>query len=174
MKGPDVTESKRSSAVGADIKEATVLQILRVADLLTRIGDAQVFGKALTQAQFNVLMVLQRQGTRGGISQKDILEKLVSSKGNVSIHITNLSRMGYVRKRTSKRDSRMNVITLTAAGKRILDELEPKYVAHLEEITGDLSDKDAETVTGILSHLQERCNSALKGSPASPSGGHCP
>ena len=166
-----MTDSTRSSAAGADINEAAVLQILRVADLLTRIGDTQVFGKALTQAQFNVLMVLRRHGHGGGISQTDILEKLVSSKGNVSIHITNLSRMGYVRRKTSKRDSRMNVITLTAAGRRILEDLEPKYAAHLKEITGDLSDKDVETALAVLSHLQERCGLSLGHSDAAPSGG---
>jgi DNA-binding MarR family transcriptional regulator len=166
-----VTDSECPSAAGGDIGEATVLQVLRVADLLTRIGDSKVFGKELTQAQFNVLMVLKRHGA-GGLSQKDILENLVSTKGNVSIHISNLSRMGYIRKKTSQVDSRMNVITLTAKGKRVLDDLEPRYVQHLKEITGDLPNKDAEAAMAVLTYLQERCNATLNASDDPREGGN--
>ena len=148
-----------------------MLQILRVADLLTRIGDSQVFGKELTQAQFNVLMVLKRHGSDGGISQKDILDNLVSTKGNVSIHITNLSRMGCIRKKTSKIDSRMNVITLSAKGRRILDDLEPKYIEHLKDITGDLPADQAQMAMTVLNYLHDKCNATLHGSDSPREGG---
>jgi len=147
-----------------------VLQVLRAADLLTRIGDSRVFGKKLTQAQFNVLMVLKRLGN-GGISQKDILDNLVSTKGNVSIHIRNLGRMGYIRKRTSRSDTRMNVITLTAKGRRILEELEPRYLRHLKEITDDVPAKQAETAMAVLNHLQDKCRASLDESDAPRKGG---
>ena len=153
-----------------DVGEATVLQILRVADLLTCIGDSKVFGRDLTQAQFNVLMVLKRHGN-GGISQKDILESLVSTKGNISIHITNLGRLGYIRKKNSKADSRMNVITLTANGRRILADLEPKYLQHLKEITDDLRPDQAEAAMDLLKHLQQKGETALAGSGKPEKGG---
>ena len=143
-----------------NIGEATVLQILRVADLLTRIGDSKVFGKELTQAQFNVLMVLKRHGNEG-ISQKGILASLVSTKGNVSIHVTNLARMGYIRKKTSKADRRMNEITLTAMGRRILAALEPPYVQHLQAITDDLPLQQVEVAMALLKQLQEKCQATL-------------
>jgi len=153
-----------------DIGEAMVFQVLRVADLLTRIGDSKVFGKELTQAQFNVLMVLRRHGDRA-VSQKDILEKLVSTKGNVSIHITNLSRMGYICKKTSKADSRMNEVRLTAKGRRILTILEPMYVEHLREITDDLPRQQIEAALALLKRLQEKCQDTLAVSSATKKGG---
>ena len=161
------------SSDNADIGEATVLQILRVADLLTRIGDSKVFGKALTQAQFNVLMVLKRHG-KGGISQKDILENLVSTKGNVSIHITNLVGMGYIRRKTSKVDSRMNEITLTAKGRRVLADLEPKYVQHLTKITADLLPEQADLTMELMKSLQKKCEVALSKSGAHEDGVNTP
>ncbi len=140
--------------------EATVLQIIRVADLLTRIGDSKVFDKDLTQAQFNVLMVLARHG-EGGMSQKGILAKLVSSKGNVSIHIRNLTELKYVKTKTSPSDSRMHEITLTAKGRRVLAEVEPRYVRHLREVTGDLSSDEARAALQLLDHLQQKCRATL-------------
>ena len=165
-----MTDSKCPPTSEADIGEATVLQILRVADLLTHIGDSKVFGKDLTQAQFNVLMVLKRHGN-GGISQKDISENLVSTKGNISIHMTNLARMGYIRKKTSKADNRMNEITLTAKGRRILDDLEPKYIRHLKEITDDLPTKQAEMAMEVLDYLHDKCSTTLN-AEASQNGGN--
>ncbi len=159
-KGQAVIDSKCSSTSEADIGEATVVQILRVGDLLTRIGDSKVFGKDLTQAQFNILMILKRHGEEE-MSQKDILANCVSTKGNVSIHMTNLTHMGYVRRKTSKVDSRINVITLTAKGRRILAELEPKYVQHLKKITDDLPFKQAETAIKILDRLRGKCEDSL-------------
>ncbi len=155
-----MTDSKCPTIGDADIGEVTVLQILRIADLLTRIGDSEVFGKELTQAQFNILMILKRHGQKG-MSQKEIMEYLVSTKGNVSIHITNLSRMGHIRKKTSKIDSRMNVITLTARGRRILEELEPKYIRHLREITDNLPREQAESTIALLNELMGRCEHTL-------------
>jgi MarR family 2-MHQ and catechol resistance regulon transcriptional repressor len=170
MKTSDNASKTPGTLDRTEIGEATVLQILRVADLLTRIGDSKVFGKNLTQAQFNVLMVLKRHGN-GGISQKDILENLVSTKGNVSIHITNLTRMGCIRKKTSKSDSRMNVITLTAKGRRILAELEPRYIQHLKQITEGLPREQAETAMDVLEYLYGKCNATLNGSSVPQEGG---
>ena len=135
------------------------MQILRVADLLTRIGDARVFGKELTQAQFNVLMVLKRHD--GAVSQKEILANLVSTKGNVSIHVTNLTRMGYLRKRTAPDDGRRHEITLTAKGRRVLSRLEPLYEQQLRAVSGALGAKQTEAALSALSRLQDHCESAL-------------
>ncbi len=169
MKGNAVTETQSLSTTEADIGEETVLQILRVADLLTRIGNSKVFGKELTQAQFNVLMVLKRSGT-DGITQRDILENLVSTKGNVSIHITNLNRMGYIRKKTSSADSRMNIINLTAKGKRILEELEPRYTQHLKKITHELVPEKAEITLQVLDYFHGKCSEALKAADSDKEG----
>jgi DNA-binding MarR family transcriptional regulator len=166
-----VTPPTEQSAV--DVGESAVIHILKVADLLTRIGDSKVFGKELTQPQFNVLMVLKRHGN-GGISQKYILEKLVSTKGNVSIHITNLANMGYIRRKTSKADSRMNEITLTAKGKRILADLEPKYVQHLTRITADLLPEQADLTLELLKNLQKKCEVALSNSETPEDGVNTP
>ena len=122
MEAEEKSDGSGGGGADAGIRERVLLRILKVADMLTRIGDMSVFGAKLTQPQFNILMVLRRLD-RNGVSQKEILGHLVSTKGNVSIHIANLVRKGFVRKKTSKTDARANVITLTAKGRRVLDML---------------------------------------------------
>lgn len=143
-----------------DTRERMVLRILRVADMVTRIGSMSVFGETLTQPQFNILMILRRFGTDGA-SQKDILEFLVSTKGNVSIHIANLAKSGFIKKRTSTADARANVITLTAKGRSVLDELEPRYFEQIQKMTGDLPEDEVETTLKLLDCLKDRCEQRL-------------
>ena len=154
-------------AGGMGIGEATVLQVLRAADLLVRLGDARVFGKGLTQAQFNVLMVLKRYG-RPALSQKEMQKRLVSTKGNISIHVANLSAAGYVRKQVSEDDSRVHRITLTAKGRRALARLEPEYMSQIHTVTDGLPARQLEAVRELLATIQERCHGALSGSGIQP------
>lgn len=142
------------------VPESLVLQIIRISDLLTRMGDAKVFGKTLTQPQFNVLMILKRHG-QDGLSQKEIAGYLVWTKGNVSIHISNLTSMGHIRRKASKTDARANVITLTAKGRRILEELEPKYMKQIQKLTETLPHSQARTTINLLSKLSMKCEEFL-------------
>lgn len=149
----------------ADIGETTMLYILRVAEMITRIGDAKVFCKAITRPQFNVLMILKRHG-EDGMSQKDILAYLVSTKGNVSIHISNLLKKRYILRKTSTHDARMHVIKLTAKGKRIVNEVEPKYISQLRAVTDNLPRDQAEATIKLLEHLRLKCDDTLNHSEA--------
>jgi len=146
-----------------DERETAVLYILRVADMLNRLGDTRVFGKEISQAQFNILMILKRHGQEG-MSQKEILANLVSTKGNVSIHIRNLLKKGYVLKKTSKHDGRLHVIKLSARGRRILESVEPKYLEQLRVVVEDLPASQAETLVDLLEGLRLNCARALDGS----------
>ncbi len=143
-----------------DIGEITVIQILKVADLLLRIGDAHVFTGDLSQAQFNILMILKRYG-KDGMSQKDILSRRVSTKGNLSIHITNLLKKSYITRRISKTDNRLHEIRLAAKGRRLLEKLEPKYFKKIRELTDELSEGAAAKTLLLLTHLQAKCGELL-------------
>lgn len=146
-----------------DIGETVVIYILRVAEKLIRLGDTKVFNKTLGQAQFNILMILKRHG-KFGMSQKDILENLVSTKGNVSIHISNLLKKGYIRSKASQTDKRMHVIKLTAKGRSILKNIEPEYIKELRKLTDDLPRQQYEAAITLLDKLGERCTESLSDS----------
>ena len=97
------------------------------------------------------------------MSQKQIMENLVTTKGNVSIHVSNLSKSGYIRKRTSKHDGRMQVITLTPKGKRILERLEPIYLAQVEKIMNRFSKQEIKTTLATLAKFRTICDEELEG-----------
>ncbi len=160
-------ESSSFPWLGIDVREGVLLEIMKVADLLTRVGASDLFSDGLSQAQFNILMILKRHGKRG-MSQKDIGETLVSTKGNVSIHIGNLTRMGHVRRKTSQEDRRKQVVTLTAKGQRVLAALEPRYLEQIEVLTRPFSGDQLEAAAGFLATMQAHCEAVLSGAVDTP------
>ncbi len=140
--------------------EAVLLEILRVSDLLARVGNSTIFSKGLSMAQFNILMVLRRRGG-DGMSQKQIVENLLTTKGNVSIHMKNLTDAGLVRRRVSKHDGRMHVVTLTAKGNRILESLEPQYLAQIETLTKGLPAAEVDTTLNLLAQIRDTAAATL-------------
>jgi len=151
-----------STARSIDSGEQAILEIIKTAELLTRVGNTCVFDREISQARFNILIILKYEG-EDGISQNEILQRMVSTKGNLSIHIANLERCGYIRRQASKEDMRRNVVRLTAKGRRVLDKLEPGYEGHIRAISEDLPANRAESLTEMLRTLQERCRNLLNG-----------
>ncbi|MDP6525020.1 MAG: MarR family transcriptional regulator [Kiritimatiellia bacterium] len=149
--------------------EHAILEIIKTAELFTRVGNACVFDRELSQARFNILIILKYEGD-GGMSQKEILERMISTKGNLSIHIRNLEEGGYIKRQASKEDMRHDVITLTGKGERALKGIEPEYERHIRAVAGDLSDDKAGHLTEMLKDLQEKCRELLSADLKKPGG----
>ena len=107
-------------------KEEAVLGLLRTTELLLQHARRTLFSDGLSQAQFNILMILQHESAQG-ISQKAIGERLITTKGNTSQHIASLEADGLVKRRAATKDRRRNVITLTPKGRRLVSRVEPRY-----------------------------------------------
>jgi DNA-binding MarR family transcriptional regulator len=103
---------------------------------------ARVYGKAqqhaarhlrpfgLTVAQFDVLAQV---GAAEGLSQQDLAERLLVTKGNVCGLIDRLERLGLVARQPDPVDRRVNRLVLTAAGRRLYAEVVPAQEALLAE-----------------------------------------
>lgn len=143
-----------------DPGEQAILEIIKTAELFTRVGNTRVFDRELSQAKFNILLILKYEGS-DGMSQKEILERMISTKGNLSIHISNLEKDGYIRRQASKEDMRHDVIKLTAKGGRALDGIEPEYERHVRTMVEGLSSEKAMGLVMQLKTLQEKCRELL-------------
>ncbi|OVE75572.1 hypothetical protein BVX97_04080 [bacterium E08(2017)] len=153
-------DKKQHEVSDVQITEASVIEVIKLADLLSRIGNKDIFGKSLSQAQFHYLMVIKREDANG-VSQKLIQDSLATTKGNISIHTAKLIAKGLIRRKTSNKDARYNVVTLTAKGRNTLEELEPKYVTKMKELTSQLHVKQAETIYNAMLDLQTKCREML-------------
>lgn len=141
------------NALAGPLEEA-VLNLLHTSDMLLKHGNQQLFQGPLTQAQFNILMILSHEPQ--GICQRDLARRVVVTKGNVSQHVANLEAMGCLRRRVSADDQRYRVVKLTTKGRRQIERLEPQYQRLIRELFRELSAAELKSLVRILGKVRSR------------------
>jgi len=76
----------------------------------------------ITQRQFAVLIAVNENV---GISQTQLVELTSIDRSTLADLVGRLIAQGYLRRKRDKNDARRNVLKLSAAGKRALDDAEP-------------------------------------------------
>ena len=104
----------------------------------------------LTSAKFNVLMILQHQAGRGGMSQVDISRHLIVTASNMTRLLDNLEKEGLAQRSALRDDRRVKTIRITSKGSQLLDRAWPGYVDALKILASPLSLNEQKTLAGIL------------------------
>ncbi len=107
--------------------------------------------KGLTLAQFTVLELLYNRGEQ---TVQSIIDKVLSSSGNITVVVRNLEQMRLVSRRDNPEDGRSYLIGITPKGKTIMDEIFVVHMANLEEAFSKLSTEEKETVVTLLKKLK--------------------
>ena len=105
----------------------------------------------LTLPQFDVLATL-RFGE--GVTQQELAEQLLVTKGNVCGLLDRLERLGWVERRADPDDRRANRLHLTAAGRRKIDVVLPAHDALVRDAMRALSDVDVRSLRGLLDQFE--------------------
>ncbi|MDZ7344553.1 MAG: MarR family transcriptional regulator [candidate division KSB1 bacterium] len=104
----------------------------------------------LTLPQFGVLEALAHLGP---MKMCDIAGKLLMSGGNVTGVVDRLEQKGLVRRIVDTEDRRTFVIHLTAAGRKLIDDIFPRHALQIEKLTSALSAKEKGTLIALLKKL---------------------
>jgi DNA-binding MarR family transcriptional regulator len=104
----------------------------------------------LTLAQFDVLANL---GMGEGVTQQELAEKLLVTKGNVVGLLDRMELAGLVERRADPADRRANRIHLTRRGREALREAFPAHLAVIRGALGRLSAADRQTLSGLLERI---------------------
>lgn len=90
----------------------------------------------LTLAQFGVAEALYHKGP---LTLNEIIDKTLSSSGNIAVVVDNLIKAGLVKKSTDRADRRVRWVSLTPAGRELIGGFFPHHVQTLVEATGVLA-----------------------------------
>lgn len=101
----------------------------------------------LTIPQFGVLEVLYHKGP---LCINDIIEKTLSTSGNMTVVIENLRKDDYIIKKRDTEDQRKFMISLTKKGKNIIDEIFPEHLKNIEKILGKFTDEEKKALLLLL------------------------
>lgn len=134
--------------------ELTLLSLLRTNEMVLSVGS-KIFTKELSQPQFNIMMMLKNEDI--GLHQKEIINRVVSSKGNISIHIKKMLIQGYVYKKKDIKDKRHDRISLSQKGRNVLEPYEEKYRILMKSLFAGIPNKELLQVQNILEKLRNSC-----------------
>jgi MarR family transcriptional regulator, organic hydroperoxide resistance regulator len=129
-----------------------VTTLLRFHNRLERRMGEALGVHGLTLPQFDVLATLWHGE---GITQQELAERLLVSKGNVVGLIDRIGAAGWVERRPDPEDRRANRLYLTEAGRRILDEAWPGQVALGRKIFGSLTEGELRLMHELLERLEQ-------------------
>jgi DNA-binding MarR family transcriptional regulator len=101
----------------------------------------------LTLAQFAVLEMLYH---KGDLKVGDIIEKTLSSIGNINVVVNNLAKQGLIEKAKCKMDKRVTYVKITEEGIKLMDRIFPKHVENVAKVTEKLSIEEKRILIELL------------------------
>lgn len=105
----------------------------------------------LTPSQFMVLEVLYH---KGDMRVCEITEKILTSGGNMTVVIQNLTKENYVIKKATPGDRRSYQLSLTEKGRSIMEEVFPRHLEIMKETMDGLDEEEKVTLIGLLKKMQ--------------------
>ena len=103
--------------------------------------------KGITVSQFSVLDVLY---TKGEMRVCELIEKALSTSGNITVVIKNMEQKGWLYKKTCPTDKRAFLVGLTDEGKKLFETLLPEHRNEIKNTYSILSSEEKQELIKIL------------------------
>ena len=135
-----------------EINLGLLLSLYRAVKNVRRRETQVITASGVTFPQFEVLEALYHLGE---LTVSQLIDKTLSSIGNVSVVLDRMEADGYIRRRKSREDRRVTIVKITARGTKLMDRIFPR---HLENVTGFLEGMDQDekrTLTRLLIKLEK-------------------
>lgn len=107
----------------------------------------------ITSQQFNILRIL-RGSFPQPLSTLQIRERMLEKMSDTSRIVDRLIAKGLVKKVTCKTDRRLVDVIISDKGKKLLERLDIRQ-DEMDDVLGNLSEEDANTLSGLLDKIRE-------------------
>ena len=127
-----------------------IIALVRCTQSVHRREAPVIHAAGLTMPQFGVLDFLYHKG-----DQKicNIIERTLSTGGNMTVIIANLEKMGLVTRIDDPADRRAKIISLTKEGQKVMGTLFPDHMANLDEILSALTTAEKKQLIELAKKL---------------------
>jgi DNA-binding MarR family transcriptional regulator len=123
------------------------LRLARVFQKIDRLSADHLRCRGLSVAQFDLLAQL---GAAEGITQQELADRLLVTKGNVCQLLDRMEQRGVL---VRHQDGRANRLFLTAAGRALFDEAVPAHEATIAACFEELSRTEQMQLVRLLRRL---------------------
>jgi DNA-binding MarR family transcriptional regulator len=137
---------------GKDLRRPGLLAWLRLARIFQKVernSGEHLRGWDLNVAQFDVLAHV---GASEGMTQQELADSLLVTKGNVCQLLDRMEGRGWISRR---QQGRANRLFLTDAGRRLFDEVVPAHEALIAGRFSVLSEGEQERLHALLRKLDK-------------------
>jgi DNA-binding MarR family transcriptional regulator len=134
----------------------TLLNIFITANLLIKEAQQLFRPYGLTDAQFDILMILETQSENGMLNQTKLGHMLLVNRSNVTGLVDRMEQAGWVRRIPDGDDRRINLVEITDTGRKILDITKSIYIKRIEDITSVLSNDEKNLLIEILEKIRNK------------------
>ncbi|MFC1552023.1 MarR family winged helix-turn-helix transcriptional regulator [Candidatus Latescibacterota bacterium] len=135
-----------------------VLNIIFTGILLSKEGQRIFRPFGITEAYFNILMLLKFQSSEGRINQTILGDMLFVKKSNITGLIDRMEKAGLVTRIPDPFDRRVNFVEITSAGSEIFEKASKVYYERIAEIMYSFSKSDFNDLFRLLESVRERLN----------------
>lgn len=133
--------------------QGVVGRVLRLSRLFER-GLATVFSQyQINGGEFDVLATLRRVGGEAGLSASDLASRCMLSSAAMTNRLDRLEDMGLVRRRPDPADGRVVRISLTAAGRDLIDDAFPLHAKNQDAMLTMLSGDERQNLADLLARV---------------------
>lgn len=134
----------------SDLNLKTLIALSRATNSVHRREYKTIKEGGLTVSQFSVLEVLYH---KGALRVQEIIEKTLSTGGNMTVVIENLVKDDLVMRYKDPEDKRASLISITDKGKAIIEDIFPRHVENINEIFSTLTVEEKKSLISVLKKL---------------------
>ncbi len=145
------------------VHEQALLNLLRTADRLDRALEKRIRPLGITSTQYNVLRILRGAHPRG-LTCSAIGDRMITAEPDITRLLSRLKKLGLVRQHRDPRDRRILWTRVSAAGLKMLREMDPMMERMPAELLGHLGAKELDELIRLL----EKSHQGVEGGATQP------
>jgi DNA-binding MarR family transcriptional regulator len=115
----------------------------------------RALGKALAPLDLKIVQLdlLMNVHRHPGISQQDVARRLLVGRSNVTMLLPELERKKLMTRAADEKDKRIQRLTVTDKGEKVLAEALKVYSALIERVMGQSSDEECNTIGASMNRI---------------------
>lgn len=132
---------------------AVYISMSRVINTLRRENNKLILKHNLTLGQFAVMEALY---SKGRLSTGEVMEKILSTSGNIPVIVKNLEKDGFITRKQDEADKRRFILDLTDKGKDLMDEIVPENLKFMDELISLWDDEDKKELIILMNKFRRK------------------
>ena len=132
---------------------AVYISMSRVINTLRRENNKLILKHNLTLGQFAVMEALY---SKGRLSTGEVMEKILSTSGNIPVIVKNLEKDGFITRKQDEADKRRFILDLTDKGKYLMDEIVPENLKFMDELISLWDDEDKKELIILMNKFRRK------------------